>query len=293
MCNLNEQERTQTTHFWADRRAELAPPPPPRAHPRTSTLSSRMNDQDSVHAKQQASIRDVTVVALGNSSVWKRKSINLRGRANENEPTAGSVSTRDNSCRYAYDGECDEPSYCPYGTDSSDCSGTSGGSNSCRYAYDGYCDEPSLCDTGTDTRDCSGSSGGSSSGGSSGGASCDQSAFASCAGLDEDSYINNCCLGSCGTNGYGGCYFCPAGGTGGPQCFRNIDSSTEQSCLSSSNCIGVATGSTGSLPLPPSHSLPLSLPLWISLDPHICADSEHSHITCRLRRCAQLWQDQR
>lgn len=27
-----------------------------------------------------------------------------------------------NSCRYAYDGECDEPTYCDYGTDCSDCS---------------------------------------------------------------------------------------------------------------------------------------------------------------------------
>ena len=162
--------------------------------------------------------------ALGNSSGWKRKPINRRGRANENEPTAGSVSTReiastrsticcsdfsvsmcgrdcldeeysclintpggvqcswsngyisggtcsggcsssssgsrDNSCAYAYDGECDEPSYCETGTDTSDCSGgssggsSSGGSNSCQYAYDGECDEPSYCETGTDTSDC-------------------------------------------------------------------------------------------------------------------------------------------
>jgi len=28
-----------------------------------------------------------------------------------------------NSCRYANDGECDEPTHCPYGTDTSDCSG--------------------------------------------------------------------------------------------------------------------------------------------------------------------------
>jgi hypothetical protein len=29
----------------------------------------------------------------------------------------------DDSCRYANDGECDEPTSCPYGTDTSDCSG--------------------------------------------------------------------------------------------------------------------------------------------------------------------------
>jgi hypothetical protein len=118
---LNGQERTQTTHLWADRRAKLVPPPPPRAHPRTSTLSSGLNHQESVRDKQHASILHVSRIALGNSSVWKRKPINRRGRANENESTAGSVSTRDNSCQYANDGECDEPSYCPYGTDSSDC----------------------------------------------------------------------------------------------------------------------------------------------------------------------------
>ena len=43
----------------------------------------------------------------------------ISGGANEG------VSLRDNSCRYAYDGECDEPTYCAWGTDSSDCGGSS------------------------------------------------------------------------------------------------------------------------------------------------------------------------
>ena len=222
-------------------------------------------------------------IALGNNSVGKRKPINRRGRANENEATAGSVSTRDNSCRYANDGECDEPTYCSTGTDTSDCAAVAAGS-------------------------------------------CDKRAFASCAGIGEDSYVSNCCQDSCSESGYTGCYFCPAGGTGGPQCFENIDPSTEQSCLSSSNCVGVATGysaagsspapppppplllpppppssstssggdsgsGTHTLSLPPSPSSSLSLPFWISLGPRIRPDTEHPHITCRLRRCARLWQD--
>ena len=64
-----------------------------------------------------------------------------------------------NSCRYARDGECDEPNLCDLGTDTADCRGTSGssrssGSNSCEFAYDGECDEPRLCARGTDTFDC-------------------------------------------------------------------------------------------------------------------------------------------
>ena len=31
----------------------------------------------------------------------------------------------DNSCEWAYDGECDEPTYCEYGTDTDDCEGSS------------------------------------------------------------------------------------------------------------------------------------------------------------------------
>jgi hypothetical protein len=59
-----------------------------------------------------------------------------------------------NSCAYAYDGVCDEPTYCTFGTDSYDCTVGGGGSNSCVYAYDGVCDEPTYCAWGTDTYDC-------------------------------------------------------------------------------------------------------------------------------------------
>ena len=68
-----------------------------------------------------------------------------------------------NSCQYAFDGACDEPTYCAYGTDTTDCSGGSSsgygsGNDSCQYAFDGACDEPTYCAYGTDTTDCSGSS---------------------------------------------------------------------------------------------------------------------------------------
>jgi hypothetical protein len=56
------------------------------------------------------------------------------------------------SCPYANDGECDEPTYCHSGTDSTDC----GGNDSCPYANDGECDEPTYCHSGTDRTDCSG-----------------------------------------------------------------------------------------------------------------------------------------
>ena len=64
-----------------------------------------------------------------------------------------------NSCKYANDGECDEPRVCARGTDTNDCGGGggyggSGGNNSCQYANDGECDEPSLCPRGTDSNDC-------------------------------------------------------------------------------------------------------------------------------------------
>ena len=57
-----------------------------------------------------------------------------------------------NSCRFANDGECDEPDMCAPGTDTNDC--RSSVANSCEYANDGECDEPDLCDPGTDTNDC-------------------------------------------------------------------------------------------------------------------------------------------
>ena len=96
-------------------------------------------------------------------------------------PSNGANALAD-TCFYARDGECDEPTYCAFGTDTSDCT-SAGGSNSgsgassmpnnsaptqagpdsCRYANDNVCDEPTYCAFGTDTTDCSSSSGGSSS----------------------------------------------------------------------------------------------------------------------------------
>jgi hypothetical protein len=72
-----------------------------------------------------------------------------------------------NSCRYANDGECDEPgtwaagaasgvAACSTGTDFTDCN------NACRYRNDNACDEPAYCRTGTDCSDC-GNCGGSPS----------------------------------------------------------------------------------------------------------------------------------
>ena len=57
-----------------------------------------------------------------------------------------------NSCSYAYDGFCDEPTLCADGTDTYDCTPLT-----CPYTNDGYCDEPTTCPTGTDTVDCASS----------------------------------------------------------------------------------------------------------------------------------------
>ena len=64
-----------------------------------------------------------------------------------------------NSCQYAYDGECDEPSYCSIGTDAWDCRRAGGppGPGSCRSAGNGICDEPGgtgQCLPGSDRTDC-------------------------------------------------------------------------------------------------------------------------------------------
>ena len=80
--------------------------------------------------------------------------------------------------------------------------------------------------------------------GSNGSARCDESAFATCAALGDHNYIQQCCQGSC-AYGYDNCYFCPASGTGGPQCF-NLAASRETACLASSNC----AASTSSSPSP-------------------------------------------
>jgi hypothetical protein len=69
----------------------------------------------------------------------------------------GSLCT--NTCQWAYDGECDEGTYCDYGTDCYDCrSSTPSCTNTCTWAYDGECDEPNLCSRGTDCADCGSSS---------------------------------------------------------------------------------------------------------------------------------------
>ena len=65
-----------------------------------------------------------------------------------------------NTCQYARDGECDEPTIgtglCSVGSDATDCRGL--GRNVCQYAFDAECDEPGigtgLCKIGTDTADC-------------------------------------------------------------------------------------------------------------------------------------------
>lgn len=79
----------------------------------------------------------------------------------------------DNTCRWAYDGECDDPQFtdndfCAAGTDGFDCidAATGGasaalgtGGDTCEYARDNECDEPQFggtgaCNDGTDTTDC-------------------------------------------------------------------------------------------------------------------------------------------
>lgn len=70
----------------------------------------------------------------------------------------------DDSCRWANDGECDEPGVgtgaCTSGTDRSDCYRIMNGieDDSCEWARDGECDEPGFgtgaCTQGTDLTDC-------------------------------------------------------------------------------------------------------------------------------------------
>lgn len=68
------------------------------------------------------------------------------------------------SCRWAFDRECDDAQFggtgaCAAGTDLTDCRAVAlGGDDSCRWAHDGECDEPGIgtavCTEGTDTTDC-------------------------------------------------------------------------------------------------------------------------------------------
>jgi hypothetical protein len=59
----------------------------------------------------------------------------------------------ENSCQYAFDSECDEPSLCALGTDTNDC--RNAGPDSCLYANDGACQGLDFCLPGSDTTDCS------------------------------------------------------------------------------------------------------------------------------------------
>ena len=70
---------------------------------------------------------------------------------------SGNLARRNSSCRWANDGECDEPDLCAPGTDAADCRDSGNlarRNNSCRWANDGECDEPDLCAPGTDAADC-------------------------------------------------------------------------------------------------------------------------------------------
>jgi hypothetical protein len=74
-------------------------------------------------------------------------------------PATSRILVHHDSCEYAHDGKCDEPRYCAYGTDSSDCAVHG---DSCQDANNGVCDEEDLsnpaasfsCSTGTDWSDC-------------------------------------------------------------------------------------------------------------------------------------------
>ena len=68
------------------------------------------------------------------------------------------------SCRWAFDGECDDAAFggtgaCAAGTDLTDCRALAiGGDETCRWSNDRECDEPGIgtgvCTSGTDTADC-------------------------------------------------------------------------------------------------------------------------------------------
>ncbi len=91
--------------------------------------------------------------------------------------TAADGAFANDTCKFAKDGECDEPLTCQPGTDTTDCRGAKGrleapaalpeirpsaGPDSCVYAKDGQCDEPRVCTPGTDTTDCKNIMGGAS-----------------------------------------------------------------------------------------------------------------------------------
>jgi len=79
-------------------------------------------------------------------------------------PAAIRARLGDDSCRWAFDLECDDAQFggtgaCAAGTDATDCRALAiGGDDSCRHAHDGECDEPNIgtgvCASGTDRTDC-------------------------------------------------------------------------------------------------------------------------------------------
>jgi hypothetical protein len=87
-----------------------------------------------------------------------QRAINLRACL-ETKPTPRR-GRGDDSCDYANDGTCDEPTVCRVGTDATDCGAGSTpppprrAADSCEYANDGACDEPTVCPAGTDATDC-------------------------------------------------------------------------------------------------------------------------------------------
>jgi hypothetical protein len=86
---------------------------------------------------------------------------------------------------------------------------------------------------------------------------CDKYAFEICAVLGNENYINDCCQDECAW-GYRDCYFCPASGTGGRQCF-NLAESTETACLASSNCPAAAASPSPPPPSSPRNAVPVGL----------------------------------
>ncbi|WP_052121695.1 trypsin-like serine peptidase, partial [Inquilinus limosus] len=93
--------------------------------------------------------------ASGGSGEWRG------GRPTDADCAAFKIGN--NSCRWAFDGQCDEPGIgtgeCDAGTDSTDCRPLStGGNDSCYWSHDDACDEPGIgtgvCPDGTDLTDC-------------------------------------------------------------------------------------------------------------------------------------------
>lgn len=123
----------------------------------------------SVAALAQTSGAQTTGTASG-LSVLQQIGIELPPLAHAGKPGVGQpqppgVDVGDDSCRWAFDMECDDIRFdgtgaCAEGTDASDCWAlATGGDNSCQWAFDNECDEPQIglgvCTSGTDTADCS------------------------------------------------------------------------------------------------------------------------------------------